>query len=238
MPKEMKAPECLGVHTYCPGCGHGIFVRLIHEILEEKGLIENNVCVIGSGCSSNLKGFIKGSNKIEAHHGRPPHVARGLKAMLPDCCIWTYQGDGDAYSIGLGETIQAAHAGDPYTVFVLNNTNYGMTGGQTALTTLPEQVTTTSPYGKKGPAFDAVPVLMQMEQVGYIARGATTSYAEIVKLKKYMTKAIDYQMKERKYAFVEIMSPCPTNWGKSPKEACDWIMNETAEYFPLGEFKG
>lgn len=232
-----QAPAYIGPHNYCAGCGHGIFVRLIHEVMEEKGLIENNVCLIGSGCSSNLKGFIKGSNKTEVHHGRAPHVALGMKKILKDTFIWTYQGDGDAYSIGLGETIGTAHAGHPITVFVINNTNYGMTGGQAARTTLPGQITTTTPYGNPNVALDIMPMLSSLDRVGYLARGTTASAAEIAKLKGYISNAVDCQMNEHKYSLVEILCPCPTNWHKTLPESIDWIFDDAVKHFPLGVFK-
>jgi 2-oxoglutarate ferredoxin oxidoreductase subunit beta len=127
-----KVPQTLGQSLWCPGCGHGIVIRLIHEILEEKGLVENNINVIGVGCSTSINRLVKGGNKVEAHHGRAPVTARAIKALLPNTCVWTYQGDGDAFSIGMAETILAAQGDYPITVFAINNNVYGMTGGQTA----------------------------------------------------------------------------------------------------------
>ncbi|MFP3153868.1 thiamine pyrophosphate-dependent enzyme [Lachnospiraceae bacterium ZAX-1] len=237
MAKAVSAPKVLFPGKFCPGCGHGVFVRLIHEIFEEKGLTERNVCAIGVGCSANYNAMMKGGNMIEGHHGRVPNTARGVKSILPDVFVWTYQGDGDAYAIGMGETILAAANNYPVTVFVINNNNYGMTGGQTAPTTMQGQVTTTAQAGYAGSTFNVVPLLCAMDSVSYVARGTTASAAEIRKLKGYLRKAVDLQMEQNKYAFVEILSPCPTNWKKPPLEACDWILNEVTKVFPLGEFK-
>lgn len=238
MAKEMKTPERLLRVPFCPGCGHGIFVRLMQEVIEEKGLSERYISAVGVGCSSNSIGATYGGNIVEAHHGRAPSVTRAMKALRPNCFVWTYQGDGDAYAIGMLETIHAANADAPISVFVINNNNYGMTGGQSAPTTLKGQVTTTSPYGHEGNPIDIIPQLMTYEHVGYIARGTVTSAAEIRKLKGYIRKAVDMQMNENKYSFVEILSPCPTNWHKSPIDACNWINEVVTQKFPLGEFRG
>ncbi len=235
MAKYTKYPELLSPNGWCPGCGYGIIARLIYEVMEEKGVSQNHIYVGGVGCNANLYGALEGGNKVECHHGRAPVCANGIKALMPDTFVFTIQGDGDCYAIGMGETIIAAHNRFPITVFAVNNANYGMTGGQTAPTTLTGQVTTTSPKGKEGKPFDIIP---QMRALGvdYCARGTTASLAEIRKLKKYITKAIDLQLQERKYAFVEILSPCPTNWHKSPLEANEYIMNNVIKYLPLGEY--
>ncbi len=237
MALSLKTPSLYQVGKWCPGCGHGIFNRLVQEVLEEKGLLENNVCIVGVGCSSNIHQAIRGGNKVECHHGRATSAGNGMKRLMPDTCIWTYQGDGDAYAIGMGETILAAASGYPITVFVVNNCNYGMTGGQSAPTTLHGQKTTTAPLGYAGTPFNAVPVLCTMEHVSYVARGTTASAQEIRKLKKYISTAIDKQMNEGKYAFVEVLCQCPTNWHKTPLEASHWIMETVIKDFPLGEFK-
>ena len=239
-----KAPESLNRgHTYCPGCGHGLFIRILHEVMEEKGLADNNICQNGVGCSGtyHLGGpkysACNGGNVFEGHHGRAPVSARAIKAMLPDTFVWTYQGDGDAYAIGMGETMLAAHNNYPITVFVINNCNYGMTGGQYAPTTLIGQKTTTTPSGNQARPFDFMKHTAVMDQVMYAARGTTATPAEIRKLKAYMSKAIDVQMKYNNYSIIEILSPCPTNWQKAPVDANKWIMEEVTKSFPLGEFR-
>lgn len=233
-----KAPRNLKANTWCPGCGHGIFIRLVQEILEEKGLDENNVAMVGVGCSANIYGALNGGNKVECHHGRAPVSSRAFKALMPQTCVWTYQGDGDAYSIGMGETMLAAQGDYPITMFVINNCNYGMTGGQMAQTTLPGQITTTTPKGREGHPMNVLPMICTMDHVSYVARGTTASVVEINKLKRYMSKAIDMQMKENKFAIVEILTPCPTNWHMNTLQAADHVLNEVVKYFPLGEFKG
>lgn len=233
-----KAPAHFVGSHWCPGCGHGIFTRLIHEVLEEKGLTDNSVCLNGVGCSANYHNGVTGGNQVDCHHGRASSTAVGMKEMLPDAFIWTYQGDGDAYAIGMGETILTAQQGRPICVFVINNTNYGMTGGQAAPTTLSGQITTTTQSGSAWPPFNAIPTLATLDGVGYLARGTTASAAEIRRLKRYISRAVDTQMKEKKYAFVEVLSQCPTNWHKTPLESSRWILEELTGTFPLGEFKG
>lgn len=237
MTKLYTVPAILRDFKWCPGCGHGVFVRLMHEVLEEKGLTENNVCIVGVGCSANIHAATRGGNKVEAHHGRATATARGMKAVLPDACVWTYQGDGDAYAIGMGETMLAAHNGYPISVFVINNLNYGMTGGQSAPTTLPGQITATAPYGSTAEPFNAMPHICLMQNVAYAARGTTASATEIRKLKAYISRAIDTQMLDKRYAFVEVLCPCPTNWHMSPCTARDHVLSEAVKAFPLGEFK-
>lgn len=230
-------PNTIRDFKWCPGCGHGVFVRLVQEVLSEKGLTERNVCIVGVGCSANIHAGVAGGNKVEAHHGRATATARGMKAVLPEACIWTYQGDGDAYAIGMGETMLAAHNGYPISVFVINNLNYGMTGGQSGPTTLPGQPTTTAPHGSATEPFDAIEHIRRMKNVAYAARGTTVSAAGINQLKGYIGRAIDTQMRHGRYAFVEALCPCPTNWHMSPREARDYVLAEAVRYFPLGEFK-
>lgn len=230
-------PDNLQEFKWCPGCGHGTFVRLVQEVLSEKGLTENNVCIVGVGCSANIHAGVRGGNKVEAHHGRAPATARGMKAVLPDVCVWTYQGDGDAYAIGMGETMLAALNGYPITTFVINNFNYGMTGGQSGPTTLPGQVTTTTPLGSTAPPFNSIPFITAMEKAAFVARGTTVTVAEVMKLKNYISRALDEQMKYNRYSFVEVLCPCPTNWHMAPLDACEHIMTNAIKVFPLGIFK-
>lgn len=232
-----KGPNNLRNFNWCPGCGHGIFVRLVEEVLEEKGLVENNVCIVGVGCSANIHAAVVGGNKVEAHHGRAPATARGMKAVLSDALIWTYQGDGDAYAIGMGETMLAALNGYPITTFVINNFNYGMTGGQSGPTTLPGQITTTAPLGSTTTPFNSMAFISAMDNAAFVARGTTASVAEIAKLKKYISRAIDEQMLYHRYAFVEVLCTCPTNWHMTPVDAADHILTEAVKHFPLGVFK-
>lgn len=232
-----QLPKNLSATGWCPGCGHGIVNRLIQEVLEEKNLIDKNIAILGVGCGTNMHRCVYGGNKVEAHHGRAPVTANAMKRILPDVLVWTYQGDGDAFAIGMGESVLAAQGDYPITVIQINNNNYGMTGGQTAQTTIPGQITTTSPKtGHNGIPFNFIPVLQGMDHIQYAARGTTSTAAEITKLKKYISKAFDVQMKYNKYSYVEVLSPCPTNWGKSASASAEWIMKEVVPYYPLGEF--
>ncbi len=239
MAREFRTPETITSNPWCPGCGHGIFARLVQEVLTEKGLLDRNICVNGVGCSVLCMKSYPLGNLLTCHHGRAPSVANAAKRLEPDVCFWTYQGEGDAYSIGLAETILAAQNDYPISVFVINNTNYGMTGGQASQTTTPGQVTTTTPFGKDGPALNIIPMIASIDSVAYVARGTTASLSEIIKLKKYISRAIDVQMNEHKYAFVEVLSQCPSNWHMNLQQCQDRILNGLVpNYFPLGEFKG
>ena len=235
-----KRPELTTNHTFCAGCGHGLFIRLLHEILEEVGYADNFICVDGVGCSSNYFTATKLGSAIESHHGKAPTIARGVKLARPDTLVFTYQGDGDAYVIGLSETLNAAHFGAPLTVFVINNNNYGMTGGQMSWTTLPGQKTTTSPAGRTeamGLPIDPLKMAAGFDAVAYAARGALNSPKNLGAAKRYMKKAIELQIKEGKYSIVELLSPCPTDWNMPPLKAIEWMEQEVMKYYPLGEFK-
>lgn len=235
-----KRPKLTTNHTFCAGCGHGLFIRLLHEILEEVGYADNFICVDGVGCSSNYFTATKLGSAIESHHGKAPTIARGVKLARPDTLVFTYQGDGDAYVIGLSETLNAAHFGAPLTAFVINNNNYGMTGGQMSWTTLPGQKTTTSPAGRTeamGLPIDPLKMAAGFDAVAYAARGALNSPKNINAAKRYMKKAIELQIKEGKYSIVELLSPCPTDWNMTPVKAIEWMEREVIKYYPLGEFK-
>lgn len=241
MAVSRKRPELTKDHSWCAGCGHGIFVRLLHEVLEELNLESNFICVDGVGCSSNYFAATKKGSAIESHHGKAPTIARGVKLARPETLVFTYQGDGDAYVIGLSETINAAHFADPITVFVLNNNNYGMTGGQMSWTTLPGQKTTTSPHGRipseTGMPLDPLKMASNLDSVAFAARGALNSPQNINVAKRYIKKAIELQMNEGKYSIVEFLSPCPTDWNMAPVKAIEWIDSEVVKYYPLGIFK-
>ncbi len=237
-----KVPEILTNQiSYCPGCGHGVVVRLIAECIEELGMERNSVWSIGVGCYS-LMGASLDLDKIDSLHGRGAAVCTGIKRCNPDTLVVSYQGDGDAYSIGIGESVSAAYRNENITVITVNNTNYGMTGGQMSATTMPGQRTTTSPLGR-----DCETTGMPMKfpemiagsfpDVAYVARGATTTPANVTKLKKYIMNAFKAQMGKEGYSLVEVLSPCPTNWKMTPLQAIDRINNELVDYYPLGELK-
>jgi len=241
MAKARKIPEIAKkASSFCPGCGHGIAIRLITECLEELGQDTNVMFGIGVGCSSLLGGVLE-TDRLHCLHGRAGAVCTGMKRVSPDQMVVSYQGDGDAYSIGIGETTSAAYRNENISVFVINNTNYGMTGGQMSNTTLPGQKTTTTVHGRDcsvtGSPIRFPELVANQFNVAYAARGAVTTPAEINKTKKYIKEALTAQMNKEGYSVVEIMSACPTNWGMTPLQAVDHIQNTVLDHFPLGEYK-
>ncbi|MCH4886436.1 2-oxoglutarate oxidoreductase [Acidaminobacter sp. JC074] len=241
MPIARKVPEIAQkASTFCPGCGHGIAIRLITECLEELNQDRNVMFGIGVGCSSLLGGVLD-TDRLHCLHGRASAVCTGMKRVSPDQMVISYQGDGDAYSIGLAETTSAAYRNEGFSVFVINNTNYGMTGGQMSNTTLPGQKTTTSVHGRDcettGTPIKFPELVSNQFNVAYAARGAVTSPAEVNKTKKYIKEALLAQINKEGYSVVEILSPCPTNWGMTPLKAIEHIKDTVQEFFPLGEFK-
>lgn len=239
MEKQFKRPDTLKTpHNYCPGCGHGVIVRLMVELLEERGLSHNTVIACGVGCSCNMR--IIEMDQLQCSHGRACAAARGIRAAKPEVCIVAYQGDGDGYVIGMQETLNAAYSKTNMTMIAVNNSNFGMTGGQMAWTTLPNQVTTTSPYGRNpdGPAPIQIPEMIAFSfDPAFAARGSVCSPAEIRKTKKYIGEAIDAQMNGEGFSIVEVLSPCPTNWGVSVEKAYAHTAREMTKYYPLGIIK-
>lgn len=227
-------------HKFCPGCGHGIVNRLIAEVLEEMGEEKGAICSVAVGCSS-LMPDTYGVDIVQAQHGRSAAVAVGIKRCRPDNMVFSYQGDGDALAIGFSETMYAAIRNENITVILINNNNFGMTGGQMSPTTLENQRTTTSPYGRDvsvtGKPLDAMKLMGTLD-VAYLARGTMTDIKEITKTKKYIRKAFEAQKNKMGYSLVEILSPCPTNWGMTPLDACNHINQVVQTVYPLGEFKG
>lgn len=237
-----KRPESLRntPFHYCPGCTHGIIHRVLAECLDEMNLRERAIGICPVGCSVLAYDYFN-FDTLEAAHGRAPAIATGIKRLLPDRCLITYQGDGDLASIGMGEIVHAAHRGEKITVIFVNNAIYGMTGGQMAPTTLLGQVTTTSPYGRSvegaGYPVRMAELLSQTDGAAYIARTAVNNPANVNKTKKSLKKALQAQMKGLGFTMVEVLSTCPTNWGLSPVEALKWVGEEMMPYYPLGEFK-
>lgn len=227
---------------FCPGCGHGIVSRLIMECLDELNQNNNIIFAIGVGCSSNLGAGLE-CDRLHCSHGRAGTVATGIKRVNPDVLVVSYQGDGDAYSIGLSETFNAAYRNENITVIIINNTNFGMTGGQMSLTTLEGQKTSTSVSGRNC-AVTGYPIRFpemaadQFPDAAYIARGTVTSPKRVNQLKKYIKNALEAQMNHEGYSAVEVLSPCPVNWGLSPLDAMERIEKEIIPYYPIGEFKG
>lgn len=226
--------------NFCPGCGHGIIIRLISECLEELGQQNNVIFPIGVGCSSNLGGGLS-VDRFHCPHGRASAVATGMKRVSPENIIIAYQGDGDAYSIGIAETLNAAYRNEKITVITINNTNFGMTGGQMSWTTMPNQKTTTSQNGRDceitGAPIKFPELVASQFNPAYVARGSVDTPANINKLKGYIKNAIEAQINGEGYSLVEALSPCPVNWNLSPIKAMERIQKEIIPYYPLGEFK-
>ncbi|MBN2406955.1 MAG: 2-oxoglutarate oxidoreductase [Elusimicrobia bacterium] len=236
-----RLPESLKKipHTYCPGCGHGIIHRLVAESLDELELREKTVAIAPVGCA--VFGYHYWNfDTAEAAHGRPPAAATGIKRVLPDRIVITYQGDGDLAAIGGNEIIHAANRGENISVFFVNNACYGMTGGQMAPTTMFDQVTTTTPLGRTledGYPVKVCELLSVLEGVSYIERVAVNSPANIMKAKKAVKKALGYQARNRGFTLVEFLSMCPTGWKVSPEKSLEWIDERMLRIFPLGVYK-
>jgi|SRR6056297_327405 len=226
--------------TYCPGCHHGIIHRLIAEVIDELNIREDTIGIAPVGCSVFAYLFFD-CDMICAAHGRAPATATGIKRAKPDNIVFSYQGDGDLASIGTAEIIHAANRGEKITVLFVNNAIYGMTGGQMAPTTLEGQITQTSPYGRDsktmGMPIRMCELLSTLQAPSYISRVALTKPAYIIKAKKAIKKAFQFQIDGKGFSLVEILSTCPTNWGLSPKEANQWLDKNMISYYPLGEFK-
>ena len=225
---------------YCPGCGHGIVHKLLGQAIDELGIRERTIVIAPVGCSVLIYHYLN-TDSCEAAHGRAPAVATGLKRVLPDRIVVSYQGDGDLLAIGMGETIHAANRGERITVLFVNNAIYGMTGGQMAPTTLAGQKTKTSPFGRD-PAEAGFPIracelLATLEAPVFIERCAVDTVRNTLRAKKAIRKALENQVDGRGYSFVEILSMCPTNWGLSPRKAAEWVGEAMVPCFPLGNFR-
>ena len=225
---------------YCPGCTHGIIHRLVAEALDELGIGDKAVGVAPVGCAVFAYDYFN-CDMMEAAHGRAPAVATGIKRVLPDRAVFTYQGDGDLASIGTAEIVHAAHRGEKISTIFVNNAIYGMTGGQMAPTTLPGQVTTTSPYGRDvshcGYPVRVSEMLATLNGPAYIERVSVHDVPHIKKAKAAIKKAFQLQMEGRGFTLVEVLSTCPTNWGKTPKEAFEWLKSDMLPTYPLGVYK-
>lgn len=228
-------------NTYCPGCNHGTAVRLIAEVLEELDVVGNTVAVLPIGCGPMAYINTLNLDCILAAHGRAPAVATGLTRCAPDKFVFTYQGDGDLASIGTAEIIHAANRGEKFSAIFVNNAIFGMTGGQMAPTTLVGQKTTTTPKGRDAEHF-GYPVRMSeiistLEAPIYVERCALNSVANIRKAKKAIRTAFEIQKNKEGFAFVELLSACPTNWKMDPLRCAEFIEKEMIPYYPLGVFK-
>ena len=228
------------VTHYCPGCTHGVAHRLVAEVLEEMGEIGNTIGVASVGCSVFSYNYFN-IDFVEAAHGRAPAMATGIKRVLPERLVFTYQGDGDLASIGMGEIVGAASRGELLTVIFINNATYGMTGGQMAPTTLPGQVTKSSPTGRdvsrQGYPIQTAELLSTLEGTAYVVRRSLHNAREVRRAKKAIRTAFEVQKSGLGFSLVELLSTCPTNWGMNPVDARDWVEERMLTYYPLGDYK-
>lgn len=225
---------------YCPGCTHGILHKLIAEVLEELGITDHTIGIASVGCTVFSYDYIN-TDFQQAPHGRACAVATGIKQVLPDRMVFTYQGDGDLGSIGIAETIHAANRGENITVIMANNAIYGMTGGQMAPTTLIGQVSSTSQNGRiaelHGQPLKVSEIFGQITGAAYVERVSLYDIPNIRKAKKALKKAFTYQMEKKGFTLIEVLSTCPVNWGQKPQEAMAWAKENMTPVFPLGVFK-
>ena len=225
---------------YCPGCTHGIVHRLVAEVIDELSIEGKTVGIAPVGCSVFAYNYFN-CDMIEAPHGRAPAVATGVKRALPENVVFTYQGDGDLAAIGTAETVHAATRGENITVIFINNCIYGMTGGQMAPTSLPGQVTQTTPYGRDvktaGNPIRVCEMLSTLDGVALAQRVTVDCVKNVNIAKKAIRKAFENQIEGRGYSIVEVLSTCPTNWGLTPNEALQWLRDNMIPYYPLGVYK-
>jgi len=226
---------------YCPGCTHGIIHRLVAEAIDELGIQGRTIGVAPVGCAVMAYDYFD-VDFVQAPHGRAPAVATGVKRADPENnIVFTYQGDGDLAAIGTAETVHAAARRENITIIFVNNAIYGMTGGQMAPTTLPGQVTQTSPYGRDvesvGYPIKVCELLSQVDGAAYLERVAVNSPANIKKAKKAIKKAFQNQIEGKGFSLVEVVSTCPTNWGMTPEKAVKWVEEKMIPYYPLGVYK-
>ncbi len=225
---------------YCPGCTHGIVHRLVAEVIDELGIEGKAIGIAPVGCSVLAYNYFT-CDMIEAAHGRAPAVATGAKRANPDNFVFTYQGDGDLASIGMAETVHAAARNENISVVFINNAIYGMTGGQMAPTSLPGQVTQTSPYGRDvkacGYPVKVCEMLSTLDGPEYITRVAVNNVKNIKVAKQAIKKAFQNQLDGKGFSLVEVISSCPTNWGMTPQKALEWIDEKMIPYYPLGVYK-
>ncbi len=242
MEQVFKRPESLRnvPFRFCPGCGHSILHRIIAECIDKLQIRGKTIGIAPVGCAVFAYDYFN-FDVIEVAHGRPPSAATGLKRVMPDRIVFSYQGDGDLAAIGTAEIIHAANRGENFSVFFINNATYGMTGGQMAPTTLKKQKTTTTPKGREtdvaGYPLRVSEMIATLDGAVYVERTSIDSVKNIMAAKKAVEKAFRYQIENKGFSFVEILSPCPTNWKLSVEESTNWIRNEMASVFPLGVLK-
>ena len=225
---------------YCPGCTHGIIHRLVAEAIDELGVEGKTIGVAPVGCAVMAYNYFA-CDMVEAAHGRAPAIATGLKRSMPENIIFTYQGDGDLASIGMAETVHAATRNENITIIFVNNAIYGMTGGQMAPTSLPGQITQTSPYGRdinvQGYPIKVSELLAALDGPEYIERVAVNNVKNVRNAKKAILKAFKNQVEGKGFSLIEVVSSCPTNWGMTPSKALNWLEENMLPYYPLGVYK-
>ena len=226
--------------SYCPGCGHGIVTRLVAEAIETLGIRERAIAIVGIGCGGFSHHYMD-VDAIEATHGRSPSFAVGYKLCRPDNIVFTYCGDGDSCAIGLGDLMHAANKGMPITSIMVNNSVFGMTGGQMAPTSLPGQITQTSPCGRDvntcGWPIRICEMLATLEAPAYLERVTVNNVKNVKNAKKAIEKAFRYQVEGKGFSLIEVLSACPTNWGLTPQKALEWIDEKMIPYYPLGVYR-
>ncbi|ENK0839063.1 thiamine pyrophosphate-dependent enzyme [Clostridium botulinum] len=222
---------------YCPGCTHGVIHKLVGEVIDELGVLDKTIGVAPVGCSVLAYNYFA-CDMFEAAHGRAPAVATGIKRANPDSVVFTYQGDGDLAAIGTAEIVHIATRGENITTIFVNNCIYGMTGGQMAPTTLPGQVTETTPYGRDtsyaGFPIRVAEMISTLTGACYVERVAVNTVPNILKAKKAIKKAFQNQIDKKGFSLVEVLSICPTNWGLTPQESMEWLRENMIPYYPLG----
>lgn len=237
--EKPKALADISLH-YCPGCTHGIIHRLVAEVIDEMGIEGETIGVCPVGCSVFAYDYFN-CDMIEAPHGRAPAVATGVKRANPDKFVFTYQGDGDLAAIGTAETVHSATRGENIVVIFVNNTTYGMTGGQMAPTTLPGQITQTTPFGRdvavQGYPVRVCEMLATLDGTALAQRVSVDSVPHIRDAKKAIRKAFENQKNKKGFSIVEVLSTCPTNWGLEPVAALERLRNDMIPYYPLGVYK-
>jgi 2-oxoglutarate ferredoxin oxidoreductase subunit beta len=237
-----ERPEALRTVTmhYCPGCTHGVIHRLIAEVIDEFDIRERTVGIAPVGCSVLAYNYFN-CDFHQAAHGRAPAVATGIKRVRPDLIVFSYQGDGDLASIGMAEVVHCANRGEKVTIIFVNNAIYGMTGGQMAPTTLVGQRATTCPMGRDpnhaGYPIRMVELLSTLRTPAFVARQAVHTPAHTIEAKQAIRRAFQYQIENKCFSLIEILSICPTNWGMNPYDATQWLAKNMVPYYPLGIFK-
>lgn len=228
------------ISGFCPGCMHSTINKLIGEVLDELDVVEKTVEIIGIGCCT-LSMRYRNNDQLICAHGRACAVATGFKRSAPDKLVFTYQGDGDLVSIGLSETIYAANRGENISVITVNNSIYGMTGGQMAPTTLVGQKTSTSPDGRNkddvGAPIHTIELLNTLEKPVFLARVSCNTPANVRQAKAAIKKAFQYQLEGRGFSLVEFITSCPTNWNMTPLKSLKYMEETTLKEFPLGIYR-